>query len=64
MWLEWQANRIVFIRDYRYVDYLLAELPLIELVGQIINPAVLVPGLKRFVIRASSKATVVRHTTN
>lgn len=32
MWLEWQANRIVFIRDYRYVDYLLAELPLIELV--------------------------------
>jgi RNA polymerase sigma factor (sigma-70 family) len=31
MWLEWQNDSICFIRDYRYVDYLLAELPLIDL---------------------------------
>ncbi|HMW47275.1 MAG TPA: RNA polymerase sigma factor [Cellvibrionaceae bacterium] len=32
MWLEWQHNKICFIRDYRYVDYLLDEMPLINLV--------------------------------
>jgi RNA polymerase sigma-70 factor (ECF subfamily) len=35
MWLQWQHHEICFIRDYRYVDYLLAELPLIDLAASI-----------------------------
>jgi RNA polymerase sigma-70 factor (ECF subfamily) len=25
MWLEWQGGEIVFIRDYRYVRYAIAD---------------------------------------
>jgi len=29
MWLEWRAERISFIRDYRYVQYVAADAELV-----------------------------------